>query len=139
GVSAVSLVFQSIAPLNVRLIFVAILPLAGAPGVLISWWRYARFGRRFGQSMLAERYGELERDLVDARRIHEALFPPPVTRGPVRLAYRYDPMRQIGGDFLYAHPILPAPGVNDGPLSVVLIDVTGHGVPAAMTVSGLHG
>lgn len=139
GISVLSLVFQSSAPLEVRLIFVAILPLAGAPGVLISWWRYARFGRRFGQAMLAERYGELERELVDARRIHEALFPPPISRGPVRLSYRYEPMRQIGGDFLYAYPTLPAPAPNEGALSVVVIDVTGHGVPAAMTVSGLHG
>jgi serine phosphatase RsbU (regulator of sigma subunit) len=47
-------------------------------------------------------------------------------------------MRQIGGDFLYAFPVLPAPAGHEQPLSVVLIDVTGHGVPAALTVSGLH-
>jgi hypothetical protein len=137
-IAAVAATLESAAPLWLRLTVVAILPAAGVPGFLLSWWRYAHFRKKFGQSMVAARYGEMKRELGDARRIHEALFPPPITRGAVRMAYRYEPMRQIGGDFLYASPVLPAPGSHDRPLSVVLIDVTGHGVPAALTVSGLH-
>lgn len=139
GVAGGASLIQSAAPLWIRLSMIGVMPVAGVPGVALSWWRYARFRKRFGQTMVAERYGEMKRELVDARRIHEALFPPPVSRGPVRLAYRYEPMRQIGGDFLYAHPLVPAPAAHGGALSVVLIDVTGHGVPAALTVSGLHG
>jgi serine phosphatase RsbU (regulator of sigma subunit) len=45
-------------------------------------------------------------------------------------------MRQIGGDLLFVHP--PA-GEEDGPLSVVLLDVTGHGIAAALSVNRLIG
>jgi serine phosphatase RsbU (regulator of sigma subunit) len=141
GISAIAAAIESPAPLFIRLIFVVLLPLAGAPGIALSAWRYARFRRRFGQEKVTERYGEMNRELTDARRIHEALFPPPITRGPVHLAYRYEPMRQIGGDFLYASPVFPAPAAapQGAALSVVLIDVTGHGVPAALTVHSVHG
>jgi hypothetical protein len=116
---------------------IAASPLIGAPGALICWWRYSRFHDRFNLHMLRRRYTELKRDLVNAREIHEALFPAPVTEGPVRLAYRYEPMRQIGGDYLYVcQRTAPSGGQA---LNVVLIDVTGHGIPAALTVNRLHG
>lgn len=121
-------------------IVIAISPLIGVPGVFIAWWRGGRFKERFHLNALRGRYGEIKRELTDARRIHEALFPPPVQIGPVRFDYRYEPMRQIGGDFLFAHPgANPTPVSGETPLSVVLIDVTGHGVPAALTVNRLHG
>ena len=71
-------------------------PLAGLPGLAWSWWRYRSFAERFGARAVQKRYAEVTRELTDARRIHEALFPPPITRGPVRVAYRYEPMREIG-------------------------------------------
>lgn len=114
-------------------------PLVGVPGVLIAVWRTSRFRNRFQTRVLRRSYGQMKRELVDARRIHEDLFPPPTTNGAVRLAYRYEPMGQIGGDFLYAHRF---PGVDDGddePLSMVMIDVTGHGIAAALTVNRLFG
>lgn len=112
-------------------------PLIGAPGALVCWWRYSRFHDKFNAHILRRRYQELKRDLVNARQIHEALFPPAITEGPVRLAYRYEPMRQIGGDYLFACRSETPEG---GPvLNVVLIDVTGHGIPAALTVNRLHG
>lgn len=47
-------------------------------------------------------------------------------------------MRQIGGDFLYACET-GGSAAGQRALNVVLIDVTGHGVPAALTVNRLHG
>ena len=91
--------------------------------------------------MLQARYGQMRQELVDARRIHEALFPEPVREGPVRLDYRYEPMRQIGGDYLYAR-FAPGPAGADGPpgaFNVLLLDVTGHGIAAALTVNRLYG
>lgn len=124
-------------------------PLVGAPGGLICWWRHGRFKDRFQTTMLRGRYTQMRQELTDARRIHEALFPTAIDEGPVRFDFRYQPMRQIGGDFLYVHRFPGVPGKDAGgpgaaiadaePLSIVIIDVTGHGIPAALTVNRLHG
>ncbi len=116
-------------------------PLVGAPGVAIAWWRHSRFRQKFHYRALRGVYGDMKRELMDARRIHEALFPAPITEGPVRLDYRYEPAKHIGGDFLYVHrfPGLPGESADREPLSVLLLDVTGHGIPAALTVNRLHG
>ncbi|MEC9373124.1 MAG: PP2C family protein-serine/threonine phosphatase [Planctomycetota bacterium] len=124
------------------IVIVALSPLVGVPGVAIAWGRHGRFRERFHYNALRGRYREMKKELTDARRIHEALFPAPVAAGPVRFDYRYEPMRQIGGDFLYAHEHnhdVAANPKNQAPLSIVIIDVTGHGIPAALTVNRLHG
>lgn len=110
------------------------------PGVVICWIRHTRRLEKYRARFFQQRYGEVRRELLDAKRIHESLFPSEVEDGPVVFRYRYEPMRQIGGDFLY---VCPAPmrstaGDGDG-LNVVLVDVTGHGIPAALTVNRLHG
>jgi serine phosphatase RsbU (regulator of sigma subunit) len=113
-------------------------PIVLLPGVGVCWWRHGRFRDRFMYRTIRGRYYDMKRELVDARRIHEALFPKQGDEGAVRFRYCYEPMRQIGGDFLYrryspsAHGPLPT-------LSVAIIDVTGHGIPAALTVNRLHG
>lgn len=111
----------------------ALIIAAGIPGVLIAWARQRRFAELVGLRLIGARYADVERELSTARRIHERLFPLPITTGPIRLDYRYQPMRQIGGDYLdaFAHP--------DGSVTVVLVDVTGHGVTAALAVNRLHG
>jgi len=106
------------------------------PGMALAWWRQSRFHARFHYRALRGRYKEMRRELTDAQRIHEAIFPSPINDGPVRFDYLYEPMRQIGGDFLFTHRHGDA---QDSPLSVVIIDVTGHGIPAALTVNRLHG
>ncbi|MBL9031961.1 MAG: serine/threonine-protein phosphatase [Phycisphaerae bacterium] len=126
-------------PVGPAVILIASFPLAAAPGVLWSAWRYREFDERFRWRDLGRHHRALAAELDDARRIHEALFPPEITRGPVRLAYRYEPMRQIGGDFLFAHPLAIPASEPAASLSIVLIDVSGHGVPAALAVNRLHG
>lgn len=106
------------------------------PGMGIAWWRQSRFHTRFHYSALRGRYSQMKRELTDAQRIHEALFPRPIREGHVHFEYLYEPMRQIGGDFLFTHRHGEG---DDAPLSVVIIDVTGHGIPAALTVNRLHG
>jgi hypothetical protein len=109
-------------------------------------WRLENFKVRFFES----RYGSLRKELVDARRLHEALFPKPQSEGRLRFDFAYQPMRQIGGDYLFARFVRPggangaAPGAtpaSDAPsrLDVVLVDVTGHGVSAALTVNRISG
>jgi serine phosphatase RsbU (regulator of sigma subunit) len=108
--------------------------LIAVPGVLICLIRHSRRLEEFKLAFFQKRYGEVRRELFDARRIHEALFPSPVKDGPVQFTYVYEPMHQIGGDYLYAS--MPGPG---RPLNIVLMDVTGHGIPAALTVNRLYG
>ncbi|MEX2217909.1 MAG: PP2C family protein-serine/threonine phosphatase [Phycisphaerales bacterium] len=121
-----------------KLITIALSPLIGVPGAAICWWRHSRFRDRFAQRMIKGRYLEMRRELVDARRIHEALFPPPVREGPLLFSYVYEPMRQIGGDYLHLS-FPPASGDAPGAMNLVIVDVTGHGIPAALTVNRLHG
>ncbi|MCB9847714.1 MAG: serine/threonine-protein phosphatase [Phycisphaeraceae bacterium] len=113
----------------------------GAPGATICWWRHSRFRDQFHYSKLRGRYGQMKQELTDARRIHESLFPAPIKTGAARMDFRYQPMGQIGGDYLFAFrfPGLPGDDPDAEPLSVVLLDVTGHGIAAALTVNRLHG
>lgn len=112
----------------------AMLPLALLPGILICLFRTSRFRKRFQFDMLRGSYGEMKRELTEAQRIHEALFPAPIEQGPIRFAYAYEAMKQLGGDFVYTHT-----SNNNQTLTLVLIDVTGHGLTAALTVNRLHG
>jgi serine phosphatase RsbU (regulator of sigma subunit) len=111
---------------------------AGVPGVFAAWLRYTRSMDSLKLSFFQRRYGEVRRELVDARRIHESLFPKPIRIGPLRFRYLYEPMRQIGGDYLYACESASR-SRRGHRLNLVLLDVTGHGIAAAMTVNRLHG
>jgi serine phosphatase RsbU (regulator of sigma subunit) len=122
----------------IKLIWIAASPAVGLPGVFICWYRHSRFRDRFTLNALRTRYSEMKRELVDARRIHEDLFPKPIDTGPIRFQYRYEPMRQIGGDYLYASRAPSAAG-QDRALNFIVLDVTGHGIAAALTVNRLHG
>jgi serine phosphatase RsbU (regulator of sigma subunit) len=48
-------------------------------------------------------------------------------------------MREIGGDFLFLHREPAADQNSQAALTIVLIDVSGHGIPAALSVNRLHG
>jgi hypothetical protein len=130
GVAATLLYASGSWPSFLTLLF---LPLAGVPGLAVCWFRHSRFYRRVALKHLTGRYGDLRGELEHARAIHEMLFPTRIEKGPIRLAYQYEPMLDIGGDYLYArsHP--------DGRLSVLVIDVNGHGIGAALTVNRVYG
>ena len=104
------------------------------PAVFITGVKHSQRVQRATNKFLNQRYGMLRQELAYARQVHEALFPAPHATGEIRYAYRYEPMRQIGGDYLYTKM-----SDDEKCLSVVIIDVTGHGIPAALTVNRLHG
>lgn len=106
------------------------------PAVLICGVRHSKRVQEATNRFLHQRYGVLRQELAYARRVHEGLFPQPKGDGAVRFSYKYEPMRQIGGDYLYANT--RATGAGEV-ISAVLLDVTGHGIPAALTVNRLHG
>jgi hypothetical protein len=126
-------------PASSRLILACGYFVACAPAVIWSAWRFGETDARYRASAVQSRFGELTAELAYARRVHESLFPPPISTGRVRVAYRYEPMREIGGDFLFVHPLAFPPSATDDAVSIVLIDVSGHGVPAALAVNRLHG
>jgi sigma-B regulation protein RsbU (phosphoserine phosphatase) len=88
---------------------------------------------------IRERYGKLRRELVDARKIHEEMFPEPIESGPLRMRLAYRPAQHIGGDYVFALPASAGPADQAGGLHLLVLDVTGHGVRAALTVNRIHG
>ena len=106
------------------------------PGVINCGMRQSQRVQKASNRFLHKRYGMLRQELAYARQVHESLFPEPKPDGDLCFSYKYEPMRQIGGDYLYAKPC-----EQDGRecINIVLVDVTGHGIPAALTVNRLHG
>jgi serine phosphatase RsbU (regulator of sigma subunit) len=109
-------------------------------GTAYSAWRYRAFDFHFRAERLRERYNtlsgearEISAELSQARRLHEALFPDSAALAAAGIEYRYEPMREIGGDFLFVHHD------PEGPVTLTLIDVSGHGIAAALAVNRLHG
>lgn len=132
----VTIIFGFRTPLTTGLTL-ALIPAVAFPGIAICWWRYSKFRQDFAISQITGRYSELRRELVDARRLHEALFPPKVAEGPLSFTYVYEPMRQIGGDYLFAR--FEPDAKHARRMHLLLIDVTGHGIAAALTVNRLYG
>lgn len=118
---------------------ILISPLFALPGTLICWARHTRRLASFKVRFLESRLGSLRQELLAARRIHEALFPSPEARGFIRFNYRYTPMRLIGGDYLHTRFDPAPPADQSHPFNMLLLDVTGHGIPAAITVNRLYG
>jgi PAS domain S-box-containing protein len=80
--------------------------------------------------LLAEarrRDAETQAELEKARRIQERFFPHAYPRnGGLSFAGHWRPSRRIGGDFFDAGP------TAGGRLAMMIADISGHGVPAAL-------
>jgi hypothetical protein len=76
----------------------------------------------------------LESEMAAAREVQQVILPEQIESVPgFSVESVYQPSQQVGGDFFQ---VLPA---NDGGLLVVVGDVAGKGLPAAMLVSVLVG
>ena len=131
------IVIEHNALLNTLLLTAALI-LVATPGVIIIAIKHSQRIQRSTNRFLSKRYGMLRQELAYARQVHEALYPAPRITGNIRYTYKYEPMQQIGGDYLYTKITEAVDGKGEK-LSVVIIDVTGHGIPAALTVNRLHG
>jgi phosphoserine phosphatase RsbU/P len=75
---------------------------------------------------------DVEQELATARRIQSSIIPTvPQNIRAVRLAARYQPMTSVAGDF---YGFLNA---SNHLLTILVADVSGHGVPAALVASML--
>lgn len=132
-------VFPGPAPAGVRLVMILLSPILGLPGFLYSWWRHVRVRRVTGRQLVYDRFGqtveqlsEISRELQEAGRLHDALLPTSWEDEHFRFEMAYRPMRALGGDYLRVHRL------PEGGVLIAVIDVTGHGVPAALAVHRLH-
>ncbi|HXO19316.1 MAG TPA: PP2C family protein-serine/threonine phosphatase [Thermoanaerobaculia bacterium] len=76
------------------------------------------------------RLADVRRELETARRIQASILPRELPRvDGLDLAVRYLPAEDVAGDF---YDFLPGPGRG---LGVLVADVSGHGVPAALIAS----
>ena len=81
-----------------------------------------------------KRQNALEREYQNAKEVQQVLVPEALPAVPgFNMASAYRPAREVGGDFFQ---ILP---MESGGALVVIGDVSGKGMPAAMTVSLLVG
>ena len=68
----------------------------------------------------------LEEDLSKAASYVAAILPPPMTDGPVRVAWRYLPSERLGGD------VFGYRWLDDSRFAFFLLDIAGHGIPSAL-------
>jgi serine phosphatase RsbU (regulator of sigma subunit) len=86
--------------------------------------RFLKHERRSRKEV--ERDQELQRELDKARNYVTSLLPAPIVSGPIRTDWCFQPSTQLGGDaFSYGR-------LDDTHVLAYLIDVSGHGVGAAM-------
>jgi hypothetical protein len=83
---------------------------------------------------IAEQQAYFETEMAAAREVQQIMLPEPIERVPgFAIESAYEPAQEVGGDFFQ---ILPA---QEGSLLLVIGDVAGKGMPAAMLVSVLVG
>lgn len=65
-------------------------------------------------------------DLEQARHTQRSLLPAIPQTNNYKIVTKYEPMEQIGGDFYDFYEL------DDEQIGILLVDVTGHGIPAAL-------
>jgi phosphoserine phosphatase RsbU/P len=95
--------------------------------ILVACLGYVVVNRMF---QTERRVAAVSRELETARRIQQSILPkrPPAIKG-LSIAAHYDSMAEVAGDF-YDFVVTPS-----GQLGVLVADVSGHGVPAAIVAS----
>lgn len=82
---------------------------------------------------LQEKQRQNERELALAQRIQKALLPAGSVLGPLRFACLCRPAHDVGGDFYSFFPL------SQEEVALVVGDVSGRGIPAALMMSMLYG
>ena len=96
-------------------------------------FRLADMGRELSERnrMLESAHKKLHFELELARKVQAALMPrPPRPRGVLKMAVKYTPANQLGGDVYDFYRL------DDKRLGILVADVSGHGVNSAM-LSGM--
>ncbi|MDZ4831364.1 MAG: PP2C family protein-serine/threonine phosphatase [Phycisphaerae bacterium] len=107
---------------------------AAAVPIGLGFWNEQRFAEDEERAALSREVSHGREELGRARIVHDAMFRAPIEHGPVEVAYRYVPLREIGGDFVH---MVRCP--RTARVTTTVIDVSGHGLAAALTVNRLFG
>ena len=108
-------------------------PFLFAPALFLCYARLRWHRNRFKSGFVGRRFLAMRREFMQARAVHESLFPKPLDAGWMRFDFGYRPAADIGGDFIHAW-------MDDQErFHLMLLDVTGHGLASAMTVARIHG
>ncbi|HYE78890.1 MAG TPA: SpoIIE family protein phosphatase [bacterium] len=75
----------------------------------------------------------LQQELRFARRVQRNFLPQPVTHPRLRITTRFVPASTLSGDFYLFDQ------EGDGPVTVLIGDVAGHGIPAALMMMAMVG
>jgi serine phosphatase RsbU (regulator of sigma subunit) len=104
-------------------------------GVLVQRWREEaalREEERISRAILEEKTRRHDEDLKFAVEVQRALLPKSLPKPPgCELAARFNPQREVGGDFYETHL------VNESLLELIVADVRGKGLSAALLLTGL--
>ena len=87
---------------------------------------------RESNALLEKRYSEMEAELALAARVQQSLAPRSLVWGDLSVESYYSPAHSIGGDF---GVVLPQ---GDEFLNLVMCDVSGHGVGAALMANRIY-
>src|ERR1700674_467070 len=87
---------------------------------------------RESNSLLQERQDEMDAELALAAHVQQSLAPHSLIWKNLAVESYYGPARTIGGDFGVVHP------QGDDSLSIVLSDVSGHGVGSALMANRIY-
>ena len=83
------------------------------------------------QKKIQEYHRSIQRDLALARRVQDSLVPQNIDNGKLAVGIEYLPMIGLGGDFVDIYDN------QNGSVYLTIIDVTGHGIAAALVVNRL--
>ena len=114
-------------------VFICASPLILFPGLAISWIRLRRSSSKFRTELFKQGFTKMRSEFAQARSIHESIFPAAISEDTFEFDFFFKPMRYMGGDFIHVSR------TPENRLRVLLLDVTGHGLAAAMTVTRLYG
>jgi len=87
---------------------------------------------RASNALLQKRQLEMEVELALAARVQQSLAPQSLVWNDVTVETYYRPARTIGGDFGVVYP------ASDRKLSIVLCDVSGHGIGSALMANRIY-
>jgi PAS domain S-box-containing protein len=87
---------------------------------------------RESNALLEQRYTEMQAELCLAARVQQSLAPQSLAWNDVSIESYYSPARTIGGDFGVVFP------QGDEALSVLLCDVSGHGISSALMANRIY-
>jgi serine phosphatase RsbU (regulator of sigma subunit) len=110
-----------------------LISLTGQGGVLLSGLRLRDDLARTYEALRAANH-KLQKDIDRAKRIQEGLVPRASLEAPrIRAVSRYQPAEKVSGDSFDIFPI--DPDQPEGLQALLVADVSGHGISAAMVMS----